>query len=234
LNQENSSLMENDEWVRLQNLSRYENQAYEQGYKYIAGLDEVGRGPIAGPVTAAAVILPPQFYLEGVDDSKKLSPAKREKLAIHIKSKSLAWTVVSIYPSCLDEINILNATKMAMSLAVRHLAIKPDYLLIDALQLDDTNIKQCSIIKGDSLSISIACASIIAKVERDNSMRQFDQIYPGYNFAGHKGYATREHLENLFANGPCVIHRKSFEPVKSMLAGDDNNLQLELFRPGDL
>lgn len=228
------SVIASDEWERLKVLNKYEDQAYREGYKYIAGLDEVGRGPIAGPVAAAAVILPPGFYLEGADDSKKLSAAKREKLSIHIKNKSLAWTVVSIYPPCLDKINILNATKKAMSLAISHLTIKPDYLLIDALKLDEINTKQRSIIKGDSLSISIACASIIAKVERDKSMRQFDHIYPGYNFSRHKGYATREHLQNLFTYGPCAIHRQSFEPVKSMLAKENNQVQLELFSQDEL
>ncbi len=237
----NDTTMTIDEKQRLKVLSLFEEQAYQDGYQYIAGLDEVGRGPIAGPVVAGAVILPQGFRLAGVNDSKKLTARKRSSLAGKIKKQALAWSVVSIYPPYLDQINILNATRQAMTLAVSHLNIEPDYLLIDALKLDDVNIKQRAIIKGDSLSISIACASIIAKVDRDESMREFDSIFPGYNFSQHKGYATREHLEKLFDLGPCMIHRKSFEPVKSMLSGGNNEQQqpglfsqddIEYFHPG--
>ncbi len=211
-----------EELQRLKELGLFEDQAYQNGYHFIAGLDEVGRGPIAGPVVAGAVILPRGFILDGVDDSKKLTAKKRNILAGQIKKQALAWSVAYVYPPYLDQINILNATRRAMILAVRHLHIHPDYLLIDALKLDDIPIKQQSIIKGDSKSISIACASIIAKVERDETMRQLDIIFPGYNFSQHKGYATREHLENLFKYGPCAIHRKSFEPVKSIISGGQN------------
>ncbi len=237
----NDTTIAADELQRIKVLSLFEEQAYEHGYQYIAGLDEVGRGPIAGPVVAGAVILPEGFVLAGVDDSKKLTAKKRSSLAGEIKKQALAWSVVSIYPACLDQINILNATRQAMTLAVSHLNIEPDYLLIDALKLDDIHIKQRAIIKGDSLSISIACASIIAKVDRDESMQEFDSIFPGYNFSKHKGYATREHLEKLFDLGPCMIHRKSFEPVKSMLSGGNNEQQqpglfsqddIECFHPG--
>ncbi len=227
------STMKVDEMQRLQLLTLFEEQAYQQGYHYIAGLDEVGRGPIAGPVAAGAVILPRNFALAGVDDSKKISAKKRYSLAGEIKRQALAWTVVFVYPPYLDRINILNATRRAMTLAVSHLNIEPDYLLIDALKLDDIDIEQRAIIKGDSLSISIACASIIAKVERDESMRKMDRIFPGYNFSQHKGYATREHLQRLFDLGPCAIHRKSFEPVKSILSGGNDEQQPGLFSQDD-
>ncbi len=223
-----------DELQRLKGLSVFEEQAYHNGCQYIAGLDEVGRGPIAGPVVAGAVILPRGFTLAGVDDSKKLTAKKRNILAREIKKQALAWSVASIYPPHLDHINILNATRLAMTLAISHLHIQPDYLLIDALKLYDIPIRQRDLIKGDSRSISIACASIIAKVERDDTMREMDSIFPGYNFSQHKGYATREHLENLFDRGPCAIHRRSFEPVKSLFAGGNNEQQPGLFDQDDI
>ncbi len=222
-----------DELQRLQGISVLEEQAYQEGCRYIAGLDEVGRGPIAGPVVAGAVILPRGFILAGVDDSKKLSPVKRRLLAGEIKKRALSWAVASVYPPYLDEINILNATRQAMKLAAEHLNPQPDLLLIDALKLNHVPIEQKAIIKGDSLSISIACASIIAKVERDESMQNFDQVFPGYNFARHKGYATREHLEILFRQGPCILHRPSFEPVKSILSGGQHVQQPGLFGQDD-
>jgi ribonuclease HII len=218
-----------EERQRLQELRIMEEEAFQEGYNYIAGLDEVGRGPIAGPVVAAAVILPQGFLLPGVDDSKRLSFAKRKKLAGEIKNGALAWSIAAINPPYLDRINILNATRKAMGLTVKHLNLQPDYLLIDALQLKDIPIPQRAIIKGDSLSISIACASIIAKVERDELMQSMDKVFPGYNFSRHKGYATREHLEQLFDKGPCPLHRVSFEPVKSMLAGGPDTRQASLF-----
>ncbi len=218
-----------EERRRLQDLSIMEEEAFQEGYHYIAGLDEVGRGPIAGPVVAAAVILPRGFLLPGVDDSKRLNSAKRKKLAGQIKEQALAWSIAAINPPYLDQINILNATRQAMGLAVKHLNLQPDYLLIDALQLKDIPIPQRAVIKGDSLSISIAGASIIAKVERDELMQSMDRVFPGYNFSRHKGYATREHLEQLFARGPCPLHRVSFEPVKSLLARGAEVRQASLF-----
>ncbi len=218
-----------EERARLQALSAYEREVFKEGFQYIAGLDEVGRGPIAGPVVAAAVILPADFFLEGVDDSKKLTAPKRRELSLHIKSAALGWAVGAVFPPLLDQINIFNATREAMHLAVANLHPQPDYLLIDALSLPDIRIRQRSIIKGDSLSISIACASIIAKVERDAAMESFDLLYPGYGFARHKGYATREHLESLLARGPSPLHRCSFEPVKSLLAGGPYGEQPGLF-----
>jgi ribonuclease HII len=205
--------MRPEEINRLQELSRFETQYYEQGMRYIAGIDEAGRGPWAGPVTAAAVILPPGFQLEGVDDSKKLSARKRQALAPQIKAGAIDWAVVSISPQYIDRHDILLATKAAMRAAVEALKPLPDFLLIDAVQLDDINSKQRALIRGDQLSISIACASILAKVTRDEALENYEQLYPGYGFAQHKGYGTKAHQENLLRLGACPIHRKSFKPV---------------------
>jgi ribonuclease HII len=218
---------------RIRELKQYEEERWKQGFRYIAGIDEVGRGPIAGPVVVAAVILPRKTFIAGVDDSKKLSANKRKTLAAEIKAKAISWTVVAVNPPYLDEINILNATRKAMYIAVAELCPRPDFLLIDALKLSDININQQSLIKGDSLSFSIACASILAKVERDASMEYFDIIYPGYDFAKHKGYATRQHIQALMDKGPCSIHRSSFEPVKSLLSGGTYGQQPGLFDQDD-
>lgn len=223
-----------DELARIEAMKQYEYQAYEQGYQLVAGLDEVGRGPIAGPVMAAGVILAPGFFLAGVNDSKKLSAARRSELAVEIKRMALAWSVAAVYPPYLDHVNILQATREAMMLCIAHLSPRPDYLLIDALKLPDINIKQYALIKGDSLSVSIACASILAKVERDRAMDSFDSIYPGYHFCQHKGYATREHLQMVFEKGPCAIHRGSFEPVKTLLRGGHYAKQPGLFDQDDI
>lgn len=217
-----------DEIQRIENLKYYENGAYQEGYQLVAGIDEVGRGPIAGPVVAAAVILPRKFFLPGVNDSKLLSEKRRLKMVSEIKRGALAWSIVMISPRRIDQKNILQATKEAMRTAVHELAFRPDFLLVDAVNIPDLDIKQYSIIKGDTLSISIACASIIAKVERDCVMQAYDSIYPGYGFARHKGYATREHIIALEGLGPTPIHRGSFEPVKTML-GIQNGVQLSLF-----
>ncbi|MBP8818998.1 MAG: ribonuclease HII [Syntrophomonadaceae bacterium] len=218
---------------RIRKLKQYEEELWKQGFRYIAGIDEVGRGPIAGPVVVAAVVLPQETFIAGVDDSKKLSANKRKTLAAEIKVKAISWTVVGVNPPYLDEINILNATRTAMHIAVAELCPRPDFLLIDALKLSDININQQSLIKGDSLSFSIACASILAKVERDASMEYFDVIYPGYDFAKHKGYATRQHIQALMDKGPCSIHRSSFEPVKSLLSGGTYGQQPGLFDQDD-
>ncbi len=218
-----------DEQERIEKLKEFEKAAYKNGYKLLAGIDEAGRGPLAGPVTAAAVILPPDFYLAGIDDSKKLNARTRLELSVHIKEKALAWAVCFISPVYLDRVNIYNAAREAMQTAVLSLAIKPDFLLIDAMKLPGLSIDYQSIIKGDSLSISIACASILAKVERDQCMENFDSIYPHYGFARHKGYATREHLEKISCHGACPIHRTSFEPIKTMV-GLPPLSQQELFK----
>lgn len=217
------------EKIRIEKLKEYENRAYTEGFHYIAGIDEVGRGPLAGPVAAAAVILPPDFFLLGVNDSKKISAAKRIKLAVDIKREAVSWAVGFVFPPYLDKVNILNATREAMAMAARELSPLPDLLLIDAVKIPDINISQLSIIKGDCLSISIACASILAKVERDRVMEAFDNLYPGYGFARHKGYATRQHIEALMRYGVTPIHRVSFEPIKSMILGGKHGIQPSLF-----
>lgn len=220
-----------DEQKRILNMKQFETEAYKLGYKYIAGVDEVGRGPIAGPVVAAAVILPPDFFLPGIDDSKKLTAKKRAELSTYIKREAIDWAISYVFPPLLDELNIYGATKKAMEMAILSLKYKPDFLLIDAVPLNDINIKQRNIIKGDTLSISIAAASIIAKVERDMSMEHFDSLFPGYGFASHKGYATKQHLEAVVKKGPCILHRSSFEPIKSILNGGElgDKEQLSLF-----
>ncbi|MBP1762780.1 MAG: RNase, partial [Firmicutes bacterium] len=217
-----------EESERLEKLKKFENMAYNDGFQMIAGTDEVGRGPLAGPVAAAAVILPQDFYLEGVNDSKALSDKKRRELVNQIKQGAVSWAVALLSPQFIDRENILNASREAMRLAVQALRPAPDFLLVDAIKIPDLQIRQLPIIKGDSLSISIACASIIAKVERDEAMQSYDLMYPQYGLGRHKGYATREHLLALQEFGPSPIHRRSFEPVKSMLK-DSTGEQITLF-----
>lgn len=188
----------------------YEYEAYRQGYKYIAGIDEAGRGCLAGPVVAAAVILPVGLTIAGVNDSKKLTPSKREFLFEIIKRCAVSTGVGVVGNEDIDRINILRATIKAMEMAIKELNIPPDFLLIDAVSLSDVDLPQSSIIKGDSKSISIASASIIAKVTRDMLMVREHSIFPQYNFIKHKGYGTKEHMERLKQFGPSVIHRKSF------------------------
>lgn len=214
-----TSAQPDQEIQRIEKLKYYEEGAYREGYRLVAGIDEVGRGPIAGPVVAAAVILPRDFFLAGVNDSKLVSEKNRLAMVQDIKREALAWAAVMISPQRIDQKNILQATLEAMRVAVGELWPRPDFLLIDAVKIPDMKIIQYPIVKGDSLSISIACASIIAKVERDQIMRTYDQIHPGYGFARHKGYATREHLAALKKLGPSPIHRCSFEPVRSMQKG---------------
>ncbi|MGB7604487.1 MAG: ribonuclease HII [Lutisporaceae bacterium] len=195
---------------RLHNMTEFEIQCHSQGYKLVAGIDEVGRGPLAGPVLAAAVIFGEGVVIPGVNDSKKLSPAKREYLYEEIKAKALAIGVGMAEVELIDEINILNATYVAMKQAICALSIEPDYLLLDAVTLKDVHIKQHGIIKGDSLSVSIAAASIIAKVERDRLVSAYDSIYPQYNFSKHKGYGTKEHMDCIRKYGLLPVHRRSF------------------------
>lgn len=198
------------EQARLYLISRYERELSQRGIYYIAGLDEAGRGPLAGPVTAAAVILPANCFIAGVKDSKQLSEKKRLGIEEQIKAQALAWACVSINHHIIDEINILEASRLAMCRAVQRLQIKPQHLLIDAMKLD-LDIPQTSIIKGDSLSISIAAASIIAKNTRDRLMVLSDEKWPEYGFAAHKGYPTVAHKEALRQYGYCPIHRHSFK-----------------------
>ena len=203
--------MKDEEIERLTKLSEYERECYSKGFSYIAGIDEAGRGPLAGPVVAAAVILPKDCLIEGVNDSKKISEKKREKLYDEITEKAVAWGVGIMDNNVIDEINILNATRKAMHTAIENLQVKPDYVLIDAEKKVDTNgIPYTPIIKGDALSISIAAASIIAKVTRDRMMREYDQIFPMYGFEKHKGYGTKAHIEAIREHGLCMIHRHTF------------------------
>lgn len=218
-----------EETTRLKILMRYEKELYGQGIQYIAGLDEAGRGPIAGPVVAAAVVLPQNCMIEGVDDSKKLTKTMRDRLDAEIKKQALNWSIGIIFPPLLDDINIYQATKLAMSSAIAGLTLRPDHLIIDAVKLPEVRIPQTPLIKGDSLSISVASASILAKVERDRIMDGLEELYPGYGFAKHKGYATREHIKALMELGPCPVHRCSFEPVKSLIGGAEGADQGRLF-----
>lgn len=204
------------EILRYQSMYEYEQQCYKDGYKLIAGIDEAGRGPLAGSVVAAAVVLPEDIFIEGLNDSKKLSPKKRELLYDIIINQAVSYGIGIVDEKCIDEINILNATKKAMCKALEGLNCEPDILLIDAVEID-VKTPQMSIIKGDAKSISIAAASIIAKVTRDRLLVQMDKIYPGYGFSKHKGYGTREHVENIKKLGVCEIHRKSF--LKNIIGG---------------
>jgi len=192
----------------------FEKSAGNSGYFYIAGIDEAGRGPLAGPVMAAAVILPAGLTIIGVDDSKKLTPDKRNTLFDVIMAQALSVGVGISTPAEIDRINILQATRRAMLAAVLNLSQPPDYLLIDGISTIDSTIPQKTIKKGDSLSLSIAAASIIAKVTRDRIMVEMDAKYPGYGFAGHKGYGSAAHLDAIKILGPSPIHRLTFGGVK--------------------
>lgn len=194
----------------------YERLAYQEGASFIAGVDEVGRGPLAGPVVAAAVILPKNIEDLGFDDSKKLSASKREEIYRLIQEKAIAIGIGIVDADIIDQVNIYQASRLAMQQAVSELKIQPDYLLIDAMKID-VNTPQIGIIKGDAKSISIAAASIVAKQVRDQMMQEFDELYPGYDFSNNAGYGTPKHLEGLKAKGICPIHRKTFAPIKDYL-----------------
>ena len=198
------------ELERLQELHKYETDLLQKGYRYIAGTDEVGRGPLAGPVMAAAVILAPDTFFPGLNDSKKVTPAKREELAAQIKEKALAWQVVSSSVEEIDRINILQASLLAMNKAINSLSTQPEFVLVDAVTIPGMKIPQLPIIRGDSLSASIAAASVLAKVTRDELMRAYSKEYPEYGFEQHKGYGTAEHMEAIRSYGPCPIHRRTF------------------------
>ncbi len=191
-------------------LFKYETELYLKGYRLIAGVDEAGRGPLAGPVVAAAVIFKQGTEVEGVDDSKKLSPKTRERLFYEIRKRALTYGIGMISSGRIDEIDILRATFEAMKRAVSRLSLDPDFILIDGRDEPFDTDRQLSIIKGDSLSYSIAAASILAKVTRDKIMNFYDRIYPQYNFVSNKGYATPDHIEAIKKFGRCQIHRKSF------------------------
>lgn len=202
--------MKDEEIERLKEMLKIEDSLYSEGYEYICGIDEAGRGPLCGPVVAAAVILPKDKYIEGVNDSKKLSPKKREKLYDDIKKEAISVGIGIVDVDIIEEINILNATKLAMIKAIKDLKIKPDYLLIDGNQLIDIDIEKQTVVSGDAKSESIAAASIIAKVTRDRMLINFDKLYPEYGFAKHKGYGTKIHIEAIKKYGLTPIHRKSF------------------------
>ena len=194
----------------------YERLAYQEGASFLAGVDEVGRGPLAGPVVAAAVILPKNIEDLGFDDSKKLSASKREEIYQLIQEKAIAIGIGIVDADIIDQVNIYQASRLAMQQAVSELKIQPDYLLIDAMKID-VNTPQIGIIKGDAKSISIAAASIVAKQVRDQMMQEFDELYPGYDFSNNAGYGTPKHLEGLKSKGICPIHRKTFAPIKDFL-----------------
>lgn len=188
----------------------YEKQEQEKGRFLIAGVDEVGRGPLAGPVCVACVMMPLDDIIEGVDDSKKISEKKREQLFEEIKEKAICYSIQMVNEQIIDEINILEATKLAMKNAIESMDVKPDVVLVDAISKLDVDAEIRGIIKGDALSYSIGCASILAKVTRDRFMCDLAKEYPEYGFEKHKGYGTKQHIEALKEYGPCVYHRLSF------------------------
>ena len=203
---------------------KYEKELYKKGYKFIAGVDEVGRGPLVGPVLACAVILPINYQLEGLTDSKKLSIKKREELCQIIKKDALSIGIGLVSPQEIDKINILEASKKAMKLAIADLNINPDYVLIDAIKLD-LDIPSLSIIKGDLKSISISAASIVAKVTRDQIMDELGCKYPQYDYEHNKGYPTKKHLENISKYGVHEHYRFTFKPISDLInKGDKNDL----------
>lgn len=203
--------MKEKEISRLTKLKEYENNLYSENVKYIAGIDEAGRGPLAGPVVVGSVIMPKESFIEYVNDSKKISETKREMLYEKITKEAISYSTGIIWQDEIDEINILNATKKALTIAIDSLKVKPDLILVDALdKIDTRGIPYTSIIKGDAKVYSISCASIIAKVTRDRIIREYDEIYPEYGFAAHKGYGTAKHIQAIKEYGICPLHRKSF------------------------
>lgn len=204
-----------DEDLRLEKMLTYEKELYAQGIQLIAGVDEVGRGPLAGPVVAAAVILPKNCKIPGLNDSKKIPKSKHQAIYQAVLDQAISVGIGVKDNHVIDQVNIYEATKLAMLEAIHELDPQPQHLLIDAMKLD-LPISQTSIIKGDANSLSIAAASIVAKVTRDQMMATYDQEYPGYDFAQNAGYGTTKHLEGLEKQGVSPIHRRSFEPIKSM------------------
>ncbi len=207
---ERRQLAKEKEWQLFKEMSQFEEAAYKKGHRLIAGIDEVGRGPLAGPVVTAAVILPKDCQLLGLNDSKKLSAAKREELYDEIMEKAVAAAVGMASPARIDEINILQATYEAMREAISKLAVEPGILLNDAVTIPEMIIPQVPIIKGAAKSVSIAAASIVAKVTRDRMMEEYDKVLPEYGFASNKGYGSTAHIEALKKYGPSPIHRKTF------------------------
>ena len=203
--------MKENEIERLTLLKEEEVKLYENNIEYICGIDEAGRGPLAGQVVVGAVILPKDSFIEGVNDSKKISEKKREKIYEQIIEEAISYSVGIVDQKTIDEINILNATKLGVKIALEGLKQRPDVIMVDALNnMDTLGIPYISVVKGDAKNYSIAAASIIAKVTRDRIMKEWDEIYPIYGFAKHKGYGTAEHIRIIKENGPCILHRKSF------------------------
>ena len=203
--------MKEKELERLKQLKDYEQKLYASGLKYIAGIDEAGRGPLAGPVVVGIAIMKPDSMIEGINDSKKISETKREKLYEKITEEAIDWSVGIVDQREIDEINILNATKKALTIAISNLKVKPDRIIVDALEhIDTLGIPYTSVIKGDAKIYSISAASILAKVTRDRIMKEYDEVYPEYGFAGHKGYGTAKHIQAIKEYGSCPLHRKTF------------------------
>ena len=203
--------MKEKELERLTALKKFEKELYNKGFNKICGIDEAGRGPLAGPVVVAGVIMPQDSMIEGVNDSKKVSEKKREKLYDLIIEEAISYSVAIIGQDVIDDINILNATKKGVEEVVKGLDVKPDLIIVDALtHINTQGIPYDSIIKGDAKCYNIAAASILAKVTRDRIMRQWDEIYPQYCFSSHKGYGTAKHIQAIKEYGPCPIHRNTF------------------------
>ena len=217
------------EGQRLRHLLRYERELWARGVVHVAGVDEAGMAPLAGPVVAGACILPRDYRPRGIDDSKQLDRRERERLAADVKANAVAWAVARAEVDEIDGLNIYRAGLLALTRAVRALAVAPDHLLVDARSLRDLRIPQTPIVHGDALSLTIAAASILAKTTRDALMTELDAVYPGYGFARHKGYPTAEHFEALGRLGACPIHRRSFQPVREALGLAP--VQAELFPP---
>ena len=196
---------------------QYEKRLWSLNFKYVAGVDEVGRGPLAGPLVAAAVILDPNQSIEGLNDSKQLTATRRRQLKKEIEEKAIAFSYSFIDETTIDRINIYQASKLGMLESIKSLNVRPDYVLSDAMPLNESELPNDAIIKGDTLSASIAAASIIAKEIRDEYMIKMDKRYPGYDFLNNKGYPTKKHLEALEELGVCKIHRKTYKPVKKVL-----------------
>lgn len=209
--------MKEKEVERLNKLKEFEQKLYDDKIKYIAGVDEAGRGPLAGPVVIGCVIMKKESFIEYVNDSKKVSEKRREMLYEKITDEAISWSTGIVWQKEIDEINILNATKKALTMAIDNLDVKPNMILVDALdKIDTRGIPYISVIKGDAKIYSISAASIIAKVTRDRIMREYDEVYPEYEFSSHKGYGTAKHVQAIKEYGICPLHRKTF--VKNFIS----------------
>lgn len=210
--------IESEDRIRVKNLYKFEDEIYKTGVRLIAGVDEAGRGSLVGPVVVAAVILPKDIYLQKLNDSKKISAHVREKLCKEIKSVAISWTAVEVSIEKIDTLNIYQATLEGMKAAVKDLEVQPEFVLTDAMKVEfENNIPTKSVIHGDALSASIAAASIIAKVTRDNLANDWSKKFPQYGFEHNRGYGTKSHIAAINKFGFCELHRKSFNPVKSMI-----------------